>query len=89
MQTQLLINVIWSGNKVFWLLTLLGFAGAYLNKKHPVLTYMNNAVLPWYILHQTLIIVFAMWLAKFELGPVFEPVLLIMFTFTGCAVTSL
>ncbi len=85
MQTQLLINVIWSGNKVFWLLTLLGFAGAYLNKKHPILTYMNNAVLPWYILHQTLIIVFAMWLAKFELGPIFEPILLIILTFMGCA----
>jgi len=83
--TQLLINALWSGNKVFWLLAILGFSGAYLNKKHPVLTYMNDAVLPWYILHQTLIIIFAMWLAKFELGPVFEPILLICFTFVGCA----
>jgi len=86
MKTQFLINLIWSGNKVFWLLTILGFAGAYLNKKHPVLTYMNNAVLPWYILHQTLIIVFAMWLTKFELGPWLEPILLIIFTFSGCAI---
>ena len=85
MQTQLLINLIWSGNKVFWLVTLMGFAGAYLNKKHPILSYMNKAVLPWYILHQTLIIVFAMWLAKFELGPIFEPILLIILTFMGCA----
>jgi len=85
MATQLLINLIWSGNKVFWLLAILGFAGAYLNKKNPLLTYMNEAILPWYILHQTLIIVFAMWLAKFELGPVFEPILLILFTFIGCA----
>ena len=86
MVTQLLINIIWSGNKVFWLLAILGFAGAYLNKKHPILTYMNDAVLPWYILHQTLIIVFAMWLAKLELGPVFEPVLLILLTFISCAI---
>jgi len=83
--SQLLINALWSGNKVFWLLAILGFSGAYLNKKHPVLTYMNDAVLPWYILHQTLIIIFAMWLAKFELGPVFEPILLTCFTFVGCA----
>ncbi len=86
MLTKFLINVIWSGNKVFWLLTLLGFAGAYLNKKHPLLTYMSDAVLPWYILHQTLIIVFAMWLAKLELGPVFEPISLIICTFIGCAI---
>jgi len=83
--TQFLITAIWSGNKIFWLLAILGFSGAYLNKKHPALTYMNDAVLPWYILHQTLIIIFAMWLAKLELGPVFEPILLIIFTFIGCA----
>jgi len=82
---QFLITFIWSANKVFWLLCILGLAGAYLNKKHPVLTYMNEAVLPWYILHQTLIIIFAMWLTKFKLGPVFEPVLLILLTFIGCA----
>ncbi len=85
MFTQLFINVIWSSNKVFWLLAILGFSGAYLNKKHPLLTYMNEAVLPWYILHQTLIIIFAMWLVKLELGAVFEPILLIFFTFAGCA----
>jgi glucan biosynthesis protein C len=84
--TKLFIKVVISANMVSWLLTLIGFAGAYLNKKHPVLTYMNEAVLPWYILHQTLIIIFAMWLAKFKLGPVFEPVLLITFTFIGCAI---
>jgi hypothetical protein len=86
MLTKFFINVIWSGNKVFWILAILGFAGAYLNKKSPILTYMNQAILPWYILHQSLIIIFAMWLAKFELGPVFEPILLILFTFVGCAI---
>jgi len=86
MLTQFFINVIWSGNKVFWILAILGFSGAYLNKKNPILTYMNEAILPWYILHQSLIIIFAMWLAKFELGPVFEPILLILFTFVGCTI---
>jgi len=85
MVTQFFISTIWSVNKVFWLLTLLGFAGAYLNKKNPMLTYMNEAVLPWYILHQTIIIIFAMKLAEFKLGPVVEPILLIVLTFLGCA----
>ena len=82
--TQVIIQYIWCTNKVFWLLTIIGFAGAYLNKKHPLLTYMNQAILPWYILHQTLIIVFAAWLAKWQLGAVAEPLLLVLMTFTGC-----
>jgi len=82
--TSLLFKFVISANVVSWLFTMIGFAGAYLNKKHPILTYMNEAILPWYILHQTLIVIFAMWLAKYELGPVYEPVLLIMFTFAGC-----
>lgn len=82
---QLMITALWSSNKVFWLLAVIGCAGAYLNKNHPALTYMNDAVLPWYILHQTLIIVFAMWLVKLGLGPVLEPMLLILLTFIGCA----
>jgi hypothetical protein len=86
MLTQFFITALWSINKVFWLLAILGFAGAYLNNKHPVLTYMNDAVLPWYILHQTFIIVFAMWLSELELGPIFEPLLLITLTFAGCAI---
>jgi len=86
MVTQILISAIWSVNKVFWLLALLGFAGAYLNRPNPILTYMNEAVLPWYILHQTLIIIFAMKLAELKLGPVLEPSLLIMLTFLGCAI---
>jgi hypothetical protein len=86
MVTQFFISTIWSVNKVFWLLTLVSFAGAYLNKKHPILTYMNEAVLPWYILHQSLIIIFAMWLAKLELGPIFEPISLMILTFLSCAI---
>ncbi|WP_281561225.1 acyltransferase family protein [Thalassomonas sp. RHCl1] len=82
--TQVVIQFIWCANKVFWLLAVIGYAGAYLNRKHPLLTYMNQAVLPWYILHQTLIIIFAAYLAKFALGPVLEPLLLILMTFAGC-----
>jgi hypothetical protein len=81
---KLLINVIFSGNKIFWLLSVMSFAGAFLNKKSAKIAYINEAILPWYILHQTLIIVFAMWLSQLTLGPVVEPFLLIVFTFMGC-----
>lgn len=50
-----------------WLLPVnsrrVGFAGFYLNRPSQLLSYTNPAILPWYMLHQTLIIVFA-WMLK-------------------------
>ncbi len=45
-----------------WILTFLGFAATYLNHNSPTLQYANEAVYPFYILHQTLIIVLAYFL---------------------------
>ena len=39
-----------------WLLTFLGFASHYLNFSNRILRYSNEAVLPFYILHQTVIV---------------------------------
>lgn len=80
------IWVIISANVICWLFALVGYAGKYLTRSNRFLRYMNEAVLPWYILHQTLIVIFAMWLAKYSLGPFVEPLLLIALTFTGCFV---
>jgi len=43
--------LIWS-----WLLAILGYGLKYLNVNHRVLPYANEAVLPFYILHQPLIL---------------------------------
>ncbi|WDE10114.1 hypothetical protein [Thalassomonas haliotis] len=40
--------------------------------------------MPWYILHQTLIIAFAAYLGKFSLGPVIKPLQLLLMPFTDC-----
>lgn len=40
-----------------WLLSLLALGKKYLNKPHPILTYANQAIYPFYILHQTIIII--------------------------------
>lgn len=40
-----------------WLLTLLGFASRHLNYSNRLLEYANPAVLPFYIMHQTVIVV--------------------------------
>lgn len=39
-----------------WLLTLLGYAKKYLNHSNPILAYANRGIYPFYILHQTIIV---------------------------------
>ena len=51
-----------------WLLAAVGYSGAYLNRSSPMLSYLNEAILPWYILHQTVTIIIAMTLAPMSLG---------------------
>ena len=65
-------------------LALLGYASIYLNKPSAKLSYLNDAVLPFYILHQSLIIVLAFWLSAWHLGPIIEPILIIVGTILGC-----
>jgi hypothetical protein len=48
-----------SFNRWWWLLTLLGFARHHLNFSNRGLSYANEAVYPFYILHQTVIICIA------------------------------
>ncbi|WP_196139145.1 acyltransferase family protein [Aliikangiella sp. G2MR2-5] len=84
-ETFLLINSVKAMNIICWLFMLLGYAGRYLTRSNRFLSYMNEAVLPWYILHQTVTVVVAAWLAKFALGPILEPVSLIFLTFFFCA----
>ena len=85
-EVMITIWVVISANMICWLFALVGYAGKYLTRSNRFLSYINEAVLPWYILHQTLIIIFAMWLTKYSLGPVLEPVLVIVLTFSGCLV---
>jgi predicted ferric reductase len=41
------------------MLAIMGYAQAYFNKPHPILKKLNEAVYPFYILHQTVIVVMA------------------------------
>ncbi len=83
---QLLVQLVVYANVVSWLFVVLGFAGAHLNKKSAALSYLNEAVLPWYILHQTVTVAAGMYLADYALGGVIEPLLLVLLTFLICFV---
>ncbi len=72
------------------LLAILGWAHHRLNQPWPWLRWAREAVYPWYVLHQTVIIVLAVALARWQLGPVLEPVVLLAGTVLACwAVTAL
>lgn len=51
--------VAWS-----WVLALVGYGKRYLNHKHQVLNYLNQAVYPFYILHQTVIVVLVYYIVQ-------------------------
>lgn len=82
---KILVNFLIYANIWLWILSCVAYAGKYLNKPSPALTYLNEAILPWYILHQTVIIIVAMTLSSFALGGSLEAFTVIVATFGICA----
>jgi len=71
-------------NRWLWIATIFGWGHHLLNRPMKWLPYATEAVFPWYILHQTIIVVVAYNLGKLSLGPVIEPILVLVATFSGC-----
>ena len=66
---------------------ILGFGAKHLNRETPVLRYLTLGVFPFYLVHQTLIVVMAHHLAKLGLPQPLEALILIVLTFAGCFAT--
>ena len=66
------------------LLALLAWSARLLHRPWPGLRYASEAVYPWYILHQSLIVLAAYWLIPLGLGPLWEPLLVLAITIAGC-----
>ncbi|HEY8897204.1 MAG TPA: acyltransferase family protein, partial [Niastella sp.] len=47
-----------------WIFTAVGYAKRYLNKKHSIQNYINEAVYPFYILHQTIIVIVVFYVIR-------------------------
>ena len=73
-------------NAYIWtaLCAILGWAHAWLNRPFRWLPWATEAVYPWYVLHQSLIVLCAYWLLPLHLGPVAEPLLVLAGTIAGC-----
>ena len=71
-----------------WLaiVSMLGLAQRWLNRPGRALSYMTEAIFPWYILHQTITVMAGYWLTRQGLPVWIEAPLVIAATFGGCAV---
>jgi len=71
-----------------WLsiLVLLGGAQKWLNRPSRALSYMTEAIFPWYILHQTIIIMAGYYLTRQGLSVGLEFLLVTLATIVGCAI---
>lgn len=51
-----------------WILALLGVGARYLNSSNKFLSYTNESVLPFYILHQTVIVIVGYFVVEWSIG---------------------
>lgn len=78
------VGLILALNMWSWIFAVVGYAGKYLNAPSPFIINANRAIYPSYLLHQTLIIVCAWWLLPYSLPPLWESVVILIFTLMGC-----
>ena len=73
-------------NRWLWIMLVLGWGHHLVRGPLPGLGYATEAIFSWYILHQTITVAAGYELSKFELGPVLEPLLVVLITFAGCVI---
>jgi len=66
--TFVLFQVIWSAASFGSVVFLLSLGARYLNFNNRALTYANEAVLPFYVLHQTVILVIGFFVIRTSMG---------------------
>lgn len=80
-------NIVVAVNQWAIITAILGFASLHLRKASgPVLGYLNNAVFPLYLAHQTLLVVALWWIRPAELPLWLEASILLGFTLGGSLV---
>lgn len=69
---------VWS-----WVMALFGYASRYLNRNSRFLSYGNEAVYPFYILHQTIMIIIGFYVMELEWAFWIKASLMVIGTFLG------
>lgn len=84
---QAVAQVAYGLNQWGAIAAILGFGARHLTRGGPVLTYLTLGVFPFYIIHQTFIVVAGHHLAKLGLPQGLEALILIVGTFACCFAT--
>jgi len=79
--SDLAVDSIQTLNVWVWILCLFGFAAYHLNKPGKSLSYANEAVYPFYILHQTVIVILGYYFKDWNTGFFIKFPLMVTFTF--------
>ncbi len=82
--TYMFFNIVMSIGNFCWVMFILSLAAKYLNFNHKVLTYGNEAVLPFYIFHQTIILCVGWFVIRWNIGigPKYLMIALVSFSLT-------
>jgi len=83
---KMVFSLAYIANQWLWLVCIFGYANEYLNKKNKVIQYLNPAVYPIYILHQTFIIALGFLLGQLKLGVQLEATLVLIGTIILCII---
>jgi len=86
-QLKLAMRFVFATDTWCAIVAILGFGAKHLTRGGRALRYLTLGVFPFYLVHQTLIVVMAHHLAKLGLPQGVEGAILIVGTFAGCFVT--
>lgn len=85
---RMLRDAVWAADQWAWIVMLLGFAGRLLDRDGPVLgpvrRYLTDAVFPFYIIHQTVIVVVGHHLRPLGLPALGEAAVILVATLAAC-----
>ena len=84
---RLLQRVVFAIDQWAAMVAACGFARRLVKTDSPARRYLTDAIFPFYIVHQTAIIAFAVWLRPLALPPVFEGLVLLATTAAACILT--
>jgi peptidoglycan/LPS O-acetylase OafA/YrhL len=80
-----LLTALRSFNSWFWLIVFLSLGRQFISFNPPALRYMGEASLPFYILHQPIILVIGFWMSDWQVGILPKFVLLSTVAFMAIA----
>lgn len=79
------MDMLYTAQRLLGVMTMLALAARFLKRPHRLLPRVNRLVFPFYIFHQSIIIALAFWFHDMNLGAVAEACLIVLGTFTLCA----